>query len=96
MSKRLFVGGLPYSVTNSQLEELFSAVGKIDSINVITDRYTGQGKGFGFVEMTSEEDAQNAIKTLNGTDFMGRKINVNEARPQESRDRNRDQQPNRW
>jgi len=94
MSKKLFVGGLSYSATNSQLEELFSQAGKVESVNVITDRYSGQGKGFGFVEMASEEDAQNAIKTLNGTDFNGRKINVSEARPQENRRDN--QRSNRW
>jgi len=94
MSKKLFVGGLSYSATNSQLEELFSQVGKVESVNVIIDRYSGQGKGFGFVEMASEEDAQNAIKTLNGTDFNGRKINVSEARPQE--DRRDNQRSNRW
>lgn len=94
MSKKLFVGGLSYSVTNSQLEELFSQVGKVESVNVIIDRYSGQGKGFGFVEMASEEDTQNAIKTLNGTDFNGRKINVSEARPQE--DRRDNQRSNRW
>ena len=94
MSKKLFVGGLSYSATNSQLEELFSQAGKVESVNVITDRYSGQGKGFGFVEMASEEDAQNAIKTLNGTDFNGIKINVSEARPQENRRDN--QRSNRW
>lgn len=94
MSKKLFVGGLSYSATNSQLEELFSQAGKVESVNVIIDRYSGQGKGFGFVEMVSEEDAQNAIKTLNGSDFNGRKINVSEARPQE--DRRDNQRSNRW
>lgn len=85
MAKRLFVGGLPYDATNSQLEELFSQAGKVESVNVITDRYSGQGKGFGFVEMTTEEDAQKAIKTLNGHNLNGRSIVVNEARPQENR-----------
>jgi len=85
MAKRLFVGSLAYDITNSQLEELFSAAGKVESVNVITDRYSGQGKGFGFVEMATEDEAKNAIKTLNGTNFGGRTIVVNEARPQEDR-----------
>lgn len=85
MAKRLFIGSLPYDATNSQLEELFSQAGKVESVNVITDRYTGQGKGFGFVEMATEEEAQKAIKTLNGASLGGRTIVVNEARPQEDR-----------
>lgn len=85
MAKRLFVGSLPFDATSSQLEELFSQAGKVESVNVITDRYSGQGKGFGFVEMATEEEAQKAIKTLNGANLGGRSIVVNEARPQEDR-----------
>lgn len=85
MAKRLFVGGLPYETTNQQLEELFSQAGKVESVNVITDRYSGRGKGFGFVEMATEEEAKKAIETLNGYNFNGRSIVVNEARPQEDR-----------
>jgi RNA recognition motif-containing protein len=85
MAKRLFVGSLPYDITDAQLEELFSQAGKVESAKVIIDRYTGRGKGFGFVEMTTEEEAQKAIKTLNGHDLNGRTIIVNEARPQEDR-----------
>jgi len=85
MAKRLFVGNLSYETTNSQLEEFFSQAGKVESANVITDHYTGQGKGFGFVEMSTEEEAQKAIKTLSGQTFNGRSIIVNEARPQEDR-----------
>lgn len=85
MAKRLFVGGLPYDTTNQQLEELFSQAGKVESVNVITDRYSGRGKGFAFVEMSSEEEAQKAIQTLNGHNLNGRSIVVNEARPQEDR-----------
>lgn len=85
MAKRLFVGSLPYDATNSQLEELFSQAGKVESANVITDRFTGSGKGFGFVEMATEEEAKKAIKTLNGANLGGRTIVVNEARPQEDR-----------
>lgn len=85
MAKRLFVGSLPYSATSSQLEELFSRAGKVESVNVITDKFSGQGKGFAFVEMATEEDAQKAIKELNGADLGGRSIVVNEAKPQEDR-----------
>ncbi len=85
MAKRLFVGSLPYSTTTNQLEELFSAVGKVESVNVITDKFSGQSKGFGFVEMATEEDAQKAIQELNGKEVDGRAMVVNEARPQEDR-----------
>ena len=83
MAKRLFVGSLPYDTTNNQLEELFAQAGKVDSVNLITDKYTGQGKGFAFVEMATEEDAQQAIQKLNGYNLNGRAIVVNEARPRE-------------
>lgn len=85
MAKRLFVGSLPFSTTNSQLEELFSQCGKVENVAVITDKFTGRGKGFAFVEMTTEEDAQKAVKTLNGYSLDGRTIVVNEARPREDR-----------
>lgn len=87
MSKKLFVGGLPYTVTSSQLEEMFSKLGKVTSCNVITDRYTGQSKGFGFVEMENDKEAEEAIKKLNETEIEGRKIAVNVARPREERPR---------
>lgn len=96
MAKRLFVGSLPYDATNSQLEELFGQAGKVESVNVITDRYSGQGKGFGFVEMATEDEAKKAIKTLNGTNFGGRTIVVNEAKPQEDRNRQRYSGAKRW
>lgn len=85
MSKKLYVGSLSYQATSSQLEELFSQLGPIVSATVITDKYSGQGKGFGFVEYESEEDARKAVSTLNGTQFQGRTLVVNEARPQEPR-----------
>jgi RNA recognition motif-containing protein len=85
MAKRLFVGGLPYSTKEEDLKTLFSQVGEIVSIAVIIDKFTGQGKGFAFVEMKTEEEAQKAITTLNGTDLGGRKIIVAEARPMEER-----------
>ena len=87
MSKRLFVGGLPYSTTSSQLEDIFSKIGKVNSCDVITDRYTGQGKGFAFVEMEIDKEADEAIEKLNGTEMEGRKIAVNVARPREERPR---------
>lgn len=86
MSKRLFVGGLPYTVTSAQLEEMFAKVGKVVSAAVISDKYTGRSKGFGFVEMEDDADADKAIETLNQTDMDGRKIAVNVARPMEARE----------
>ncbi|HLD96455.1 MAG TPA: RNA-binding protein [Patescibacteria group bacterium] len=87
MAKRLFVGGLPYSVDNSKLEQMFSEVGIVSSATVITDRETGQSKGFGFVEFEKDADADEAIKKLNDTEVDGRKIVVNVARPREERPR---------
>jgi len=90
MAKRLFVGGLPYSVTDRKLEEIFSEIGVVSSATVITDRDTGQSKGFGFVDMEKDEEADEAIKKLNDTEIEGRKIVVNVARPREERPRGRD------
>ena len=85
MGTKLYVGGLPYSTTEQQLQELFSQHGSVTSAKVITDRYTGQSRGFGFVEMATGEEAQKAITALNGTQMDGRPVTVNEARPQEKR-----------
>ncbi|MGC8461585.1 MAG: RNA recognition motif domain-containing protein [Candidatus Dormibacteria bacterium] len=85
MATKLFVGGLPYSVTSDQLREFFEAVGNVASAQVIVDKYSNQSKGFGFVEMATESEAQNAVSQLNGTEMSGRTITVNEARPQEHR-----------
>ena len=85
MNKKLYVGGLPYAVTEDKLQEIFSAHGTVESARVITDRFTGRSRGFGFVEMSSEEEAQTAIDSLNGSDLEGRSLTVNEARPQEDR-----------
>lgn len=85
MATRLFVGNLPYSATDQSLGEKFSAAGTVVSANVITDRMSGRSKGFGFVEMGSEDEAKKAIETLNGSDFDGRPMVVNEARPREDR-----------
>lgn len=78
---KLYVGNLDYNVTGDQLTELFSQAGKVTSAVVITDRYSGRSKGFGFVEMGSEKEAKKAIEMFNGKDFQGRSMVVNEARP---------------
>ncbi|TAJ83431.1 RNA-binding protein [bacterium] len=85
MSTKLYVGGLPYSVTEGKLEEIFSAHGSVQSARVISDKFTGQSRGFGFVEMATAEEAQKAMEALNGTQLDGRTLVVNEARPQEKR-----------
>lgn len=85
MGKKLYIGNLGYGVTSSDLEQLLAAHGTIRSAEVITDRATGQSKGFGFVEMESDEDAAAAINALNGKDHGGRALTVNEAKPREPR-----------
>lgn len=87
MGKKLFVGGLPYETTDEDLKKIFSDAGTVDSATIIMDKYSGRSKGFGFVEMSSEEEAQKATETLNGKEIDGRSITVNEARPMESRPR---------
>jgi len=87
MAKRIYVGGLPYSATEEDLENLFSSAGSVKDVSIITDRYTGQAKGFGFVEMDSDADADAAIAALNGTQMGGRTLTVNEAKPREDRPR---------
>lgn len=84
--KKLYVGGLPYSISDKQLEEMFAQYGTVESARVITDRMTGRSKGFGFVEMSSQAEAQAAIDKVNGTDLEGRSLTVNEAKPQAPRD----------
>ncbi len=85
MGRKLYVGNLPYSATESALSDKFAASGTVESSKLITDRATGQSKGFGFVEMASDFEAHAAIDNLNGTDYEGRPMKVNEARPQEER-----------
>jgi RNA recognition motif-containing protein len=85
MGNKLYVGSLPYSTTDEELAELFGHHGSVQSAKVITDRFTGQSRGFGFVEMATGDDAQRAITALNGTQLGGRTLVVNEARPQEKR-----------
>jgi RNA recognition motif-containing protein len=84
LAKRIYVGSLPYSVTETQLEDLFSPYGLINQVDVITDKYTGQAKGFAFVEMANDDEAEKAIQALNGTELGGRTLVVNEARARES------------
>ncbi len=85
MTNKLFIGSLDYTTTDSQLEEHFAKIGKVLSAKVIIDRYTGQGKGFGFVEMETTEVAKEAMDKLNGSELNGRQIAVKEAKPQETR-----------
>ncbi len=85
MGRKLYVGNLPDSATEQTLQDTFSQCGTVDSIKVITDRDTGQSRGFGFVEMSSNSEAQKAIQELNGSSLDGREITVNEAKPQQKR-----------
>jgi RNA recognition motif-containing protein len=85
MGKKLYVGNLSFSVTEQSLEGAFSKSGTVESARIITDRDTGRSKGFGFVEMSSDSEAQAAIGALNGSELEGRAMNVSEARPQEPR-----------
>lgn len=85
MGKKLYVGNLSYSTTDQELADLFSQCGNVDSARVIMDRDSGRSKGFGFVEMSSDNEANSAIEKLNGSDFGGRNLTVNEARPQAPR-----------
>lgn len=90
MNITLYVANLNYNIENNDLEQLFALYGKVRSAKVITDRETGRSKGFGFVEMSAPEEAQAAIAGLNGKDFAGRNLLVNEAHPQEGRKRRPD------
>ncbi len=85
MGRKLYVGGLDYGVTDSALDQLFSPFGTVESAQVIMDRDTGRSKGFGFVEMGSDQEAQAAIAALNGQQVDGRSLTVNEAKPREDR-----------
>ena len=83
MARKLYVGNLPYSAGEQDLQELFGSAGTVESVNVMRDQATGRARGFAFVEMGSDEDAQNAIQKLNNYSFGGRNLTVNEARPKE-------------
>jgi len=84
MPSKLYVGNLAYSVSNDDLHELFSQLGQVQSAMVVTDKFSGQSRGFGFVEMTTAEEVVNAIRQFNDTELKGRNIKVNEAKPRES------------
>lgn len=85
----IYVGNLSYDMTEDQLAELFNEFGATSSVKIITDKFSGRSKGFGFVEMDNDEEAQNAIDALNGKDIQGRNIKVNKARPKRNREFNR-------
>ncbi len=85
MNKKLYVGGLSYSVTDAQLQQLFASHGTVESAKVVMDRYTDRSRGFGFVEMSTQEEAERAIASLNGTQLDGRNLTVNLSKPREER-----------
>lgn len=87
MAKKLFVGGLSYETSEDTLKETFSKIGEVTSAIIIKDKMSGRSKGFGFVEMTNDEEAEKAIVEVNGTEVDGRKVTVNVARPMEERPR---------
>ncbi|NTU97743.1 MAG: RNA-binding protein [Chlorobiaceae bacterium] len=87
----IYVGNLPYGVTEDDLRSAFSQFGQVDSANIITDKFSGRSKGFGFVDMPSDSDGREAIEAMNDKDFKGRTIKVNEARPREERPARREQ-----
>ncbi|ASQ89622.1 RNA-binding protein [Prosthecochloris sp. GSB1] len=81
----IYIGNLPYSVTDDDLRDAFAQFGQVDRANIIIDKFTGRSKGFGFIEMPDASEAETAIESMNDTDFKGRTIKVNEARPREER-----------
>lgn len=86
MGKKLYVGNLPFTATEDSLKEEFSRFGAVESVNIITDRYTGQSKGFGFIEFSTKQDAAEAISKMNNVEMDGRTLKVSEALPQAPRD----------
>ena len=86
MGKKLYVGNLPFTATEDSIADQFAACGTVDSVKIITDRDSGRSKGFGFVEMSTDDEAQKAISMYNGQDFGGRKLTVNEAKPMAPRE----------
>jgi RNA recognition motif-containing protein len=90
MAKKLYVGGLPYSTSEDQLKDLFAQAGAVESSIIIMDKMTGRSKGFGFVEMSSDEEASKAIEMFDKKEYEGRTLTVNEARPMEARPPRRD------
>lgn len=87
MASKLYIGNLAFSATEDQLNDEFSKFGTVESVKIIMDRETGRSKGFGFIEMSTSEEAQEAISQLDGKEFVGRQLRVNEAKPQEKRSR---------
>ncbi len=85
MAKRLYVGGLSYSTTEEGLKESFSQAGTVESASIVTDKFSGRSRGFGFVEMGTDEEAQKAIEMFNGKELDGRSLTVNEAKPMQER-----------
>ena len=85
MSNKLYVGNLSFDTTTQDLEQIFAAIGTVESTNIIEDRDTGRSRGFGFVEMSSEEEANNAVAQLDGKEVDGRQLKINEAKPRENR-----------
>jgi RNA recognition motif-containing protein len=97
MAKKIYVGNLSYRADEESLRELFAQSGEVLSVKIITDAATGRSKGFGFVEMSSDEEGEKAISSLNGTTFMERALTVSEARPQKERSENRGgRKPGNW
>jgi cold-inducible RNA-binding protein len=96
MAKRLYVGGLPYSTTDQQLAEAFADCGTVTLATIIMDKMTGRSKGFGFVEMSTDDEADAAIQKKNGADLAGRKLTVNEARPRTERPQDNDRGGRNW
>lgn len=94
----IFVGNLSFQTTQNELQDVFSQYGNVERVNIVTDRDSGQSRGFAFVEMTERNDAETAISVLNGREMNGRALNVNEARPkpQRSDDRRKSYGSNRW
>jgi RNA recognition motif-containing protein len=85
MNLKLYVGNLPFGASEEALKQLFAEVGEVQSVKIVTDAYSGRSRGFGFVEMATEADAEKAVSQLNGRSFMERTLTVNEARPQKKR-----------
>ena len=92
----IYVGNLPYAITRDELRDLFAAFGEVKAARIVTDRETGRSKGFGFVEMPNDAEANNAIAEMNGKEIGGRKVVVNEARPREDRPQRPNNGGSRW
>ncbi len=90
MAQKLYVGNLPYNATDETIKDLFAKAGTVQSVTIITDKMSGRSRGFGFVEMSSDQEAQAAVEMFNGKEYEGRNLTVNEARPKVDRPRGRD------